>query len=473
MTNRSSTFSRLSLLAATAVTVLSINASSAQALQKNVLFVLDSSNSMWGQVDGVAKIDIAKQALVDLVAKMPKTTKMGLVAYGHRFNHKLNDCSDMELISGIGSTNNETIQEQLGYVKPNGQTPIANTLAEVGSWLQPHLEEDNTVVLISDGLESCDGDPCAASKALKDAGVTTAVHVVGFDLDTTQQASIQCIAENGDGQYFNAQNNEGLVEALEQVREVVEQQPVKPMKVAQAETKPAVMSDAVYYEDNFDSEELSGDWTIVNENPDNYLVEDGKLTVLFGDTGNGTEAYKTAANIFRLNKPIPKGDWTMTMRVMFVAQTHKEWLRMGITKDQDDSVLTSLEIVPYNYDITLFNARADKMAKGENTNFVSKITDYRSNNVTERTDLVSQSTTSTLLRLTKEGRNYISAVKLEAADGAGDKAPPSEWIELQKLTSLKLPGDAFTFFFGHGKAGFVPKDGEGLVEVDWVKIETN
>ncbi|TLP44968.1 VWA domain-containing protein [Cohaesibacter sp. CAU 1516] len=470
MTIQSQTISRLTLLAATAITALSLQAGAAQALQKNVLFVIDSSNSMWGQVDGTPKIDIAKQALVDLVKKMPQETKMGLVAYGHRFNHKLNDCDDMELVSSVGSVNNETIQDSLAVIKPNGQTPIANTLMEIGNWLQPNLEEDNTVVLVSDGLESCDGDPCAAAASLNKAGIATSIHVVGFDLNNDQRSGIQCIADNGNGQYFDAKDNDGLVKAFEKVREVVE---TKPIKVAQAKIEPMMASDGVYFEDNFDGDALGTHWTIDKENAESYIVEDGKLTVLFGDTGNDTSSYKTTQNIFRLDKKIPKGDWTMTMRVLFTAQTHKEWLRMGLTKDQDNSMLTSLQMHPYNYALTLLNARADKLAKGANTHFVSKIAQFDDNNVTARTDKMAASTGSALLRLTKQGRNYISAVKLEEAEGAGDKAPNTNWVELQKLTSLKLPGDAFSFLFGHGTSGYVPKNGEGLVEVDWVKIEKN
>ena len=470
MTIRTHSFSRITLLAATAITALSLQAGAAQALQKNVMFVIDSSNSMWGQVDGTPKIDIAKQALVDLVAKMPAKTKMGLIAYGHRFNHKLNDCSDMELMAGVGSLNRETVHDTLSYLKPNGQTPIANTLMEVGSWLQPNLEEDNTVVLVSDGLESCDGDPCQAAKALNEAGIATSIHVVGFDLNSNQRARIQCIADNGNGQYFDAKDNEGLVKAFERVREVVE---TKPIKVAQAKVEPMVATDAIYFEDNFDGDELASHWMVDKEDTESYIVEDGKLTVLFGDSGKATNSYKASSNIFRLNKKVPKGDWTMTMRVMFTAQTHKEWARMGLTKDQDNLLLTSLQMHPYNYARTDVYARADKLAKGKNTHFFSKIADYNDNNVTARTDKVAASTSSALLRLTKQGRNYISAVKLEAAEGAGDLAPNTNWVELQKLTSLKLPGDAFSFFFGHQAAGYVPKNGEGLVEVDWVKVEKN
>ena len=470
MITSNKTFSRLTLLAATAITALSLQAGAAQALQKNVLFVIDSSNSMWGQVDGTPKIDIAKQALIDLVKKMPTETKMGLVAYGHRFNHKLNDCGDMELVSGIGSVNNETIKDSLADIKPNGQTPIANTLMEIGTWLQPNLEDDNTVVLVSDGLESCDGDPCAAAKSLNKAGIATSIHVVGFDLTNDQRSGIQCIAENGNGQYFDAKDNDGLVKAFERVREVVE---TKPIKVAEAKVEPMMASDAVYFEDNFDGDALAPHWKIDKENDESYIVEDGKLTVLFGDAGNPTNTYKTAQNIFRLDQKIPKGDWTMTMRVLFSAQTHKEWLRMGLTKDEDNSLLTSLQMHTYNYNRTQIIARADKLVKGVNTEFATKLAEYSDDNVTARTDKISASTGSALLRLTKQGRNYISAVKLEAAEGSADKAPNTNWVELQKLTSLKLPGDAFSFLFGHEASGYVPKNGEGLVEVDWIKIEKN
>ena len=144
---------------------------------KNVMFVLDASNSMWGQIDGKAKIEIAKSVLQDLAARMPEGAKMGLVAYGHRFDRKLKECDDMESMNPIGHFNAAEAPNAFSFITPKGQTPIARTLNETANWLQEQKGQDNTVVLISDGLESCDEDPCAAAKALNDAGVTTSTRL--------------------------------------------------------------------------------------------------------------------------------------------------------------------------------------------------------------------------------------------------------------------------------------------------------
>ena len=211
-------------------TACAMFAGNAHADQKNVLFVLDASNSMWGRIDGKPKIEIAKSVLAGLVKSMPAQTKMGLVAYGHRFDRKLKECEDMELLNPIGHFSAKEIANSFGFINPKGQTPIAGVLRTSASWLEKHKGQDTTVVLISDGVESCDGDPCAAAKALNDAGISTKIHVVGFDLSGKQRAALQCISANGNGRYFNAKDAGELKSALEEVRKEVEKPKPEPSR---------------------------------------------------------------------------------------------------------------------------------------------------------------------------------------------------------------------------------------------------
>ncbi len=123
-------------LTAVATLMLFMSAPVSAETQKNVMFVLDASNSMWGQIDGKPKIEIAKAVLKDLTSKMPAATKLGLIAYGHRFDRKLNECSDMELMNPIGHFSASEADNAFSFITPKGQTPIAGTLKETAGWLQ-------------------------------------------------------------------------------------------------------------------------------------------------------------------------------------------------------------------------------------------------------------------------------------------------------------------------------------------------
>ncbi len=232
---------------------------------------------------------------------------------------------------------------------------------------------------------------------------------------------------------------------------------------------PAIAQSSVYFEDQFDGEDLGEDWEIANPNPDAYLVENGILTMLSPD---GTAAtYATAENILRLNKPVPKGNWTITMRVLFKPQTMGEHIRIGVAKDNENSLMTSLRLKNYNYAFTETFVQGDKLARGETTGFARSILNIEARDLEVRSAQFSDRVKAVQLRLEKTGRNYVSAVRFESTNPGAEGAINEEWFTVQKLTSLRSPGDAFTIVFGSNSNDYTPGGGEGLVEIDWVKIE--
>ena len=174
--------------------------------QSNLLFILDGSNSMWGQVDGVAKIETAKEVLVDLLGNLPPDTKVGLMAYGHRSKE---DCSDVEILSPIGAKDPAALASDLQSIVPKGKTPIAFAL-EMSFDAFADAEANNSVVLISDGIETCGGDPCDVAAKLSQRGVNVRVHVVGFDVSAEERQQLECIADAAGGRYFNAADTGGF-----------------------------------------------------------------------------------------------------------------------------------------------------------------------------------------------------------------------------------------------------------------------
>ncbi|NRB32273.1 MAG: VWA domain-containing protein, partial [Rhizobiaceae bacterium] len=149
-----------------------------------VMFVLDGSNSMWGQIDGIAKISIAKDVMTDLIADWDDTTPVGLMVYGHR---RKDDCQDIETVSMPGKVNRQALIDKVRSISPRGKTPISLSLAMAKSGLllhnlQKYPRPKTSLVLVSDGLETCNSDPCALVLDWEVSDPGTDVHVIGFDV---------------------------------------------------------------------------------------------------------------------------------------------------------------------------------------------------------------------------------------------------------------------------------------------------
>lgn len=197
-----------------------------------VMFIFDASGSMWGHVGGQTKIEAAKEVMTRIVPKLPSEVKTGLTVYGHR---RKGDCSDIEVLVSPGSTDRGRLLTQLKDVSPKGKTPIANSIKMVANLLK-NVEEETTIILISDGEETCHADPCSAVKSLKKLDIKFVLHVVGFDVNAAQKEQLTCLAQAGGGQYFGAKDTQSLLAALETVRIEV----AKKVEKAKTTTRKAV-----------------------------------------------------------------------------------------------------------------------------------------------------------------------------------------------------------------------------------------
>ncbi|MEM7103250.1 MAG: VWA domain-containing protein [Bacteroidota bacterium] len=183
-------------------------ASSPKAIQ----FITDASGSMWQKVDGEYKIVIAKEVLGNLVSEMPDNQSMGLVAYGHR---KKGDCNDIEELLPVTNTDKAAFLKHLKSLNPIGKTPLARSAKLVIEKLKSSGQAA-TVILITDGIETCDGDLCQIVKDAKAAGVDFVLHVIGFDLKDADRTVLECAAEEGGGKYVDADDKLELNDALEE-----------------------------------------------------------------------------------------------------------------------------------------------------------------------------------------------------------------------------------------------------------------
>ncbi|NJN19296.1 MAG: VWA domain-containing protein [Oscillochloris sp.] len=181
---------------------------------ENVYIILDASGSMLASPNGERKIDIAQQALGSLVQELPDGANVALRTYGRL---RPDDCSDVELVSGLGPLDRETLQAQINAIVPVNlsKTPIANSLAAVAADLGDN-QGQTLVLLLSDGEENCDGDPVQAAAELRANRPELRVSVVGFDIAPELRARLAAIAAAGGGQYFDAGDVEQLAAALRQ-----------------------------------------------------------------------------------------------------------------------------------------------------------------------------------------------------------------------------------------------------------------
>jgi hypothetical protein len=223
-------------LAFTALGLLSCAPLAPAAERPATLLVLDASGSMWGQIDGQTRIAMARDAVDALLDGWDASTALGLVAYGHR---RKGDCSDIETLMPAEGFDAAAIRAHVAALQPKGMTPITASVRLAADQLRA-TERKATVILVSDGEETCDADPCALGHELEAAGVDFTAHVVGFDLadGSTAQQQLQCLARATGGRYVDARSAAELHQALSEVVEaeaVVAAEPVARPPVRGAE----------------------------------------------------------------------------------------------------------------------------------------------------------------------------------------------------------------------------------------------
>ena len=181
-----------------------------------VEIVVDASRSMWGRMDGEPKMVVAKEILEDVSYWYPEDLELALRAYGSTSPSDAADCGDSTLLVPFGEENREWIRNAIAGLKPLGQTPIAYALNQAAGDFGA-LQDDRALILLTDGIESCGGDPVQAARELREQGIT--VHLIGFGLGNANDAdaaSLQAVADASGGRYVTAGSAEELKYALAQ-----------------------------------------------------------------------------------------------------------------------------------------------------------------------------------------------------------------------------------------------------------------
>lgn len=188
----------------------------------DIEFIVDLSGSMRKASGGETQIETARKALIKTLSGIPADTFIALRVYGHRVEqtNKAESCKDTELTVPFGKGNKEQLKSKIEALKPKGYTPIALSLEKSKGDFSVEREADKVIILLSDGEETCGGDPVAVLKKLKEEGFKVVVHTVGFNVDEKTRKQLQDISSFTGGKYFDAKGADQLTKSLEEATQV-------------------------------------------------------------------------------------------------------------------------------------------------------------------------------------------------------------------------------------------------------------
>jgi hypothetical protein len=188
---------------------------SAKERVRTVELILDASNSMWGRIEDKSKIEIAREVLRGVVEGLPDGVHLGLRVYGHRWPRTdSRACTDSELVFPIGAPDKKALIRHVQGITPKGRTPLVYSLLQTTHDFQGLPR--GTVILVSDGIESCDGQIDDVVKALSASGLDLTVHIVGFDVrEKNSRNELERTARAFGGQYYDAGSARELSQSLE------------------------------------------------------------------------------------------------------------------------------------------------------------------------------------------------------------------------------------------------------------------
>jgi len=182
----------------------------------NILVILDSSGSMAEAIDKDTKINIAKKAISDFLIKMPQGVNTGLIVYGSKgSNSKSLSCSGIEEVVKLGKNNSGNVISSMNSFYPLGWTPLAGSIDFAKNiFMENGTGNKNYLILVSDGIETCDGDPLISAENLKFEVPGIKLEVIGFTKDNATRDFLKKIAIRGGGNYLSASGAAEISKAL-------------------------------------------------------------------------------------------------------------------------------------------------------------------------------------------------------------------------------------------------------------------
>ncbi len=161
-----------------------------------VLFVFDASNSMKTKHGDKTRIQGAKDLFYKFLDSLnkQKNIQFALRMYGHTVKYPPGDCKDSKLVVPFSKGNVALIKSKVAEAQPTGITPIEHSLTESANDF-PDTKAVNMIILITDGIEECGGDPCLARQKLGDKGIVLKPFIIGIGLSPEQIKTFECVGD--------------------------------------------------------------------------------------------------------------------------------------------------------------------------------------------------------------------------------------------------------------------------------------
>ena len=191
----------------------------------NVMIILDASESMSEVLNGQSKMQMAKQVVYQTLQQLPPNVNVGLRVYGHRIAAKRGfmgiiipsqaDCTMTQTLVPIGNNTRQAIANQLTAIQPTGMTLMSYSIQQAVSNDFIGKPGKKTIVLVSDGRETCAANPCDVALAMVRSGVKVTVNTIGLGLnDPVAQDQLKCVALSTKGKFYEANTSAQLAKGL-------------------------------------------------------------------------------------------------------------------------------------------------------------------------------------------------------------------------------------------------------------------
>lgn len=182
------------------------------ACQADAMIVFDASGSMATSdyTRNVPRIERLKQAMARVLPEVAPVRKLGLIVYGEA---EYNNCSAIALRMRPTSDAAEPMLRIIRSINPRGRTPLTESV-EIAADVLDYTHREATVLLVTDGEETCGRDPCKTAAELKKSGPGLTVHVIGYRDEQSTYFAARCMADATGGQYVSASTEEELIKAL-------------------------------------------------------------------------------------------------------------------------------------------------------------------------------------------------------------------------------------------------------------------
>jgi Ca-activated chloride channel family protein len=190
------------------------------AAPSRIMIAIDSSGSMRGMAGGERKIEAAKAAVRSFLASLPADVEVGLVVFGHRGSSRADGkaascaAAGSEIMAQPGR-DRSALLAAVDEARATGWTPLASAIMRAGEpFLASERLGEQAVYVVSDGVETCGGDPVAAARALREGHVRAIVNIIGFDIAAGERAALESVADAGGGRYLAASTGREVAERM-------------------------------------------------------------------------------------------------------------------------------------------------------------------------------------------------------------------------------------------------------------------